>query len=146
MATGLAGIAIVKFFGGVITNRIVPNREQQHISQYLMTSAAQEEYLFCAANVLQQSFRDYRASKSPLTSQRSTAMYAAMKNFRRAQCAMEQAVTPANDPVIDNKVMAIADIVIGIQAELERQQESIGRVQGHIDAKFLDIIKMLEKE
>eukprot|EP00759_Apiculatamorpha_spiralis_P002573 PhF_6_TR11021/c0_g1_i1/m.17850/K04945/KCNN4; potassium intermediate/small conductance calcium-activated channel subfamily N member 4 len=151
MLIGVAGITIVNIFSGVITNRVVPNREQKYIAEYLSTTEAKQEWHDGAAIVLQTAYREHvRAKKQnqnvDILHERSNVMYKAMKQFRRARSKMEESITPSNDPIIDGKVMAIADIILCVQHELEMQQKELERLQKEIDKKLMDIIFMLENE
>eukprot|EP00760_Papus_ankaliazontas_P018769 PhM_4_TR17635/c0_g1_i1/m.44107 len=75
---------------------------------------------------------------------RSVRLYEAMKAFRRARAAKQEAETPSNDPIIDQKVQAIGQIVAAIQRELSRQGSDLQEVQQHIDDRLMDVIRMLE--
>eukprot|EP00754_Rhynchopus_humris_P020324 Rhum_TRINITY_DN14689_c38_g1::Rhum_TRINITY_DN14689_c38_g1_i1::g.109974::m.109974 len=117
----LLGQIILAIFGGVVTNKLVPTKQQQLIESYLKTESGEKGYTEAAASLIQAVWRTVhhrtftpfgggvleRARHGVGTGYRQhkqNKIYAAVKSFKQRRCALVKAQLQANDPVVDSKL------------------------------------------
>eukprot|EP01062_Namystynia_karyoxenos_P022651 TRINITY_DN18708_c0_g1_i1.p1 TRINITY_DN18708_c0_g1~~TRINITY_DN18708_c0_g1_i1.p1 ORF type:complete len:927 (+),score=138.82 TRINITY_DN18708_c0_g1_i1:115-2895(+) len=145
---GITSQCILAVFGGVITNKLAPSRQQQFIGSYLNRRKGIQEERKAAATVIQAAWRarlNYCASPeasamapgSPRASSprgagsprnkdkrpvkvKGTKVRLAIKRFRCKRCDRLEASLQCNDPVLEQKINALQEDIASVLLILER--------------------------
>eukprot|EP01060_Flectonema_neradi_P014058 TRINITY_DN20785_c0_g1_i1.p1 TRINITY_DN20785_c0_g1~~TRINITY_DN20785_c0_g1_i1.p1 ORF type:complete len:797 (+),score=82.71 TRINITY_DN20785_c0_g1_i1:72-2462(+) len=121
---GLVGQVILAVFGGVVTNKLTPSKQQQMVVSFLDSETGGKEVRTAAATLIQAVWRASRATRKwretrekkssqkrkksarsfiqGLSKHKENQVYAAVKKFRSNRC--QSTSIEANDPVIDHKL------------------------------------------
>lgn len=147
---GVLGIAITTVFGGIVTNRMVQSREQRYVSEYLTMRAAREQELNSAAWCIQSAFRWYKSrvrdTVTPwkMTGHKANRVYAAIKKFREDRWEVSQAVSTANDPVIESKMNRTFRNLRSSLHKLQVHSKTYSATVKNIESYVQEIVKLLD--
>eukprot|EP01061_Rhynchopus_euleeides_P016421 TRINITY_DN2769_c0_g1_i2.p1 TRINITY_DN2769_c0_g1~~TRINITY_DN2769_c0_g1_i2.p1 ORF type:complete len:742 (+),score=88.65 TRINITY_DN2769_c0_g1_i2:243-2468(+) len=115
------GQIILAVFGGVVTNKLAPSKQQQLIQSYLKTDTGERGYTEAAALLIQSVWRAGRDSRrrhrersgflswvdsvsDSRVQHKQNKIYAAVKQFKWKRSTLVQAQLQAGDPVVDQKL------------------------------------------
>ena len=147
---GVFGIAITTVFGGIVTNRMSQSREQRYVSEYLTMRQSREELLHSAAWCIQSTFRWYknrvRDTVTPWrpTGHKANRVYAAIKKFREDRWSVSQALSTANDPVIESKMNRTSRNLRSSLHKLSVHQKTFSATSKNIESHIAEIVKLLD--
>jgi hypothetical protein len=147
---GVMGIALTTIFGGIVTNKMVQSREQRYVSEYLTMRASREEQINSAAWCIQSAYRWYkgriRDTVTPwkVTGHKANRVYAAIKKFREDRWEVSQAVSTANDPVIESKMNRTACNLRGSMQKLTVHSKTNSAATKNIESYVQEILKVLD--
>ena len=122
---GLVGQVILAVFGGVVTNKLTPSKQQQMVVSFLDSETGGRKVRNAAATLIQAVWRATSANRARarkngskgrvrsktktflkgLSKHKENQVYAAVKKFRTTRC--QTTSIEANDPVIDHKLDAL---------------------------------------
>jgi hypothetical protein len=147
---GVLGIAITTIFGGIVTNRMVQSREQRYVSEYLTMRSARESLVNSAARCIQSTFRWYknrvRDTVTPwkVSGHKANRVYAAIKKFREDRWEVSQAVSTANDPVIESKMNRTSRNLRQCLHSLMVHSKTNSATTNNIETYVAEIVKLLD--
>lgn len=137
---------IVAAIGGVVTNLLVPSREQKTVGTYLQRLQSDSEYQKAAVNMISAVFLERKerrragiaANKMP---QRSFVLYAAVKRLRQARLEARESLGSAADPVVEQKLVKSLLKCHFLYQLLEEQLKHLGQLEQKILASS-EVVKM----
>lgn len=137
---------IVAAIGGVVTNLLVPSREQKTVGTYLQRLQSDSEYQKAAVNMISAVFLERKerrragiaANKMP---QRSFVLYAAVKRLRQARLEARESLGSAADPVVEQKLVKSLLKCHFLYQLLEEQLKHLGQLESKILASS-EVVKM----
>lgn len=106
----------VATIGGVVTNLLVPSREQKSVATCLQRLRHNEKYCRAAVNMITVAYRERQKNRALRAAgitqqigeqqlQRSVRMYSAVKRLRHARFLLSGSMMTSADPVMEQKIL-----------------------------------------
>ena len=129
---------------------MIQSREQRYVSEYLTVRYAREQLLNSAARCIQSTFRWYKSrvrdTVTPwkVSGHKANRVYAAIKKFREDRWEVNQAVSTANDPVIESKMNRTSRNLRSCLHRLTVHSKTYSSTTNNIETYVNEIAKLLD--